>query len=129
MNTKIQLNFSSKVNSQNQVLERSTLVNVACNSVSEAAELYEELKAALGGEVVVSQHKELPQIAERAPQQTRPQLQTSEPIYQSQDNDFPPLCKRYGVPMKKMQSKFRPNSAWYGCPNWRLNGCLEKLPA
>jgi len=127
MHTKIQLNFSSKVAADNRVLERSTLVNVACNSVSEAAELYEELKAALGSEVVTSQHKELTQIAAPRPQ-PKVIIDYGRNDEQDQDGDFPPLCKSCHVPMRKMQSKFKPDAYWWGCPKWRLNGCLEKMP-
>lgn len=67
-NNKIQLNFSCRVNPvTQQVLERSTLVNVRCDSVAEATMLYQQLKASLGSDVVVSHHQELPQVKAIAP--------------------------------------------------------------
>jgi uncharacterized protein with PIN domain len=114
MNTKIQLNFSSKVNAQNQVLERSTLCNIATNSITEAAELYEQLKAALGGEVVTSQHKELPQLATRSAPARLPSPTTYEPELGR--------CPHCSTPLRQFVS--RKNSKTYAaCPKYRTTGC------
>ena len=114
MNTKIQLNFSSKVNAQNQVLERSTLVNVACNSPSEAAELYEELKALLGGETVVSQHKELPQIAARPAPAQLPSGPIHEPVLGA--------CPHCNAPLRQFVSN-KNGKTYLACPRYRTTGC------
>lgn len=88
MENKIQLNFSCRVNpTTQQVVERSTLVNVRCDSVQEAVSLYQQLKASLGSEIVVSNHQELPQVKTLAPAVLR--------TVQIQGNDGTcPQCKQ-----------------------------------
>lgn len=113
MNTKIQLNFSSKVNAENRVLERSTLCNIATNSISEAAELYEQLKAALGGELVASQHEELPQI--RLPAPTRlPAPMLTQPAHGS--------CPHCDAPLREFVSR-KNGKTYVACPRFRTTGC------
>jgi hypothetical protein len=120
VNTKIQLNFSSKVNAQNQVLERSTLVNVATNSISEAAEIYEQIKATLGGEVVTSQHEELPQITTRPAPVRLPAVPTYEPTLGN--------CPHCDAPLRQFVSR-KNGKTYKACPRFRTTGCsfIEEL--
>ena len=118
MNTKIQLNFSSKVNSENRVLERSTLCNIATNSISEAAELYEQLKVALGGELVVSQHENLPQIHYVAPAR----LPAPAPVVTAPRQGELGCCPHCSAPLRQFVSR-KNNKTYVACPRFRTTGC------
>lgn len=48
---KIQINYTIKRNADNQVVERSTMVNIRCDTTEESIKLYQELKANLNGEL------------------------------------------------------------------------------
>lgn len=51
-------------------------------------------------------------------------------VRQDEQDQLPaPRCPRCNVEMRRYASKFKPNTYWLGCPNFRVNGCLEKLPA
>jgi hypothetical protein len=127
---KVQLSFNCRTAGE-RVIERSTLVNIRVDTVDEATELYNELMAKLGKDAVISEHEYLPQIPTHVPVRLPAPSFRNEPVRvnQEQESEYTPRCSRCNVPMRKMQSKFKPNTAWWGCPNWRVNGCLEKMPA
>jgi len=121
-NDKIQLNFSCKVNPETQsVYERSTLVNVRCQTVEEAVELYQQLKARLGGEVIISQHDELQQI-DGIPNRPSTQLVPAKP--QQSDLGNCPNCstRLIRIVCRKPNSK-NYLKAYAVCPKHRITGC------
>jgi hypothetical protein len=122
MNTSIQLNFFTKTNAQNAVVERTTLVNVACNSVTEAAELYEELKTALGRDIVVSHHQELTRIPNHTPKQLAP----STTVRQS-----PGACEHCGAGLVLRTARKGPRAGqqFWSCSSFHTRGCLYTKPA
>lgn len=119
MNTKIQLNFSSKVNAENTIVERTTLVNVACNSVTEAAELYEELKTVLGRDIIVSHHKELASISTQPSQLPTKTVQP------------PGRCEHCGagLVLRTARKGLRMGQQFWSCSAFHSRGCLFTKPA
>lgn len=48
---KIQINYNIKRNADDQIFERSTLVNIRCDTTEEGVKLYNELRSSLNGEL------------------------------------------------------------------------------
>jgi hypothetical protein len=127
---KVQLSFNCRTAGE-RVIERSTLVNIRTDSVDEATALYNELVEKLGQGAIISEHEYLPQVPNRLPVRLPAPYDKPVPIRlnQEQESEYTPRCRRCDVSMKKMQSKFKPGTSWWGCPNYRTTGCLEKMPA
>jgi len=102
---KIQLNANLRFNPAGQLVGRDLLINFREQSVAECVKLLNDFNRQFNLNLGLPEAKP----AEVAVSEI-------------------PRCRRCNVPMRKMQSKFSSN-AWYGCPNWRVNGCLEKQPA
>jgi hypothetical protein len=120
MENKIQLNFSCRVNpTTQQVIERSTLVNVRCDSVAEATMLYQQLKASLGNDVVVSHHQELPQVKTLAPVVLPPTRTQSNEGICPQCKQAPLVRRTCQKPGKFFGQDFVRCSNRYHCPYFK----------
>ena len=119
--TKIQLNFNCRVNAQNQVLERSTLANIRCDSVDEAARLYQQLIEKLGSEVVISDHNELPQIASESP---------SFVPFKTEADEKPGRCElcNAGLVLRTAGKGPRAGEQFWSCIAFGSKGCLFTKP-
>ena len=96
---KIQINYTIKRNADNQVLERSTMVNIRCDTTEEGIKLYDELKANLNGELTPHEDND-----------------------KSSDNPFEVFasdhnaCPKCGGALKERRSKT--GSSFIGCSNY-----------
>jgi hypothetical protein len=117
INPLCQINYSTRVNGANEVIERSLLVNIRADKIEDAITTFQSLKQKLGN---IEDTK--PQLIHTAPTtaiKTGP-VQTS------------PQCSRCHVPLikrtcKKSGSRYY-NRQFWSCPNWARNGCLETQP-
>lgn len=119
--TKIQLNFNCKTNAQNQVLERSTLANIRCDSVEEATRLYQQLIEKLGSEVIVNDHRELPQIASESPSWVK---------FKPQAKEGPGRCElcNAGLVLRTARKGPRAGEQFWSCLSFGSKGCLYTKP-
>lgn len=103
---KIQINYNIKRNADNQIVERSTMVNIRCDSTEESVKLYNELKTSLNGELT-------PHGADD---------KLVEPVKEEADNPFEyftsgsDACPRCGGELKERKSKT--GNSFMGCSNY-----------
>ena len=97
---KIQINYTIKRNADNQVIERSTMVNIRCDTTEESVKLYQELKANLNGEL--TPHDSADKIA----------INNSANLFPPNDN----ICPRCGGALRERRSKT--GSTFLGCSNY-----------
>lgn len=121
MENKIQLNASLKFNPQGELIGRDLLVNFREESVEECCQLLADFTRRFNLNLGLVE----------SPQLQSPQGKAVTVTYQKPEQERVPAprCPRCLVPMQRYASKYKPNSYWLGCPNFRLTGCLEKMPA
>ncbi len=105
----VQINYSVRKNGQNEVTEKSTLVNIRANTVAEGYQLYAELKQKMNGELTVPVEEE-PFIGN-----------------EYADDKICPHCKIDLVLRTAKTGKNSGNDFW-GCPNFK-RGCRFTMPA
>lgn len=118
INPLCQINYSTRVNGANEVMERSLLVNIRADKIEDAITTFQALKQKLAGI-----------------EEAKLQVTGNEPIRAKSGANITqaPQCSRCHVPLikricKKTGSKNYGRQFW-SCPNWARNGCLETQPA
>lgn len=102
---KIQINYNIKRNADNQVIERSTMVNIRCDSTEEGIKLYKELKSMLNGELT-------PHVDSGNSSSSIPSSSNSANLFPPNDN----ICPRCGGALRERRSKT--GSTFLGCSNY-----------
>jgi len=102
---KIQINYSVKRSADDRVVERSTMVNIRCDSTEESVRLYNELKSSLNGEL--TPHGVDDKLVESAKEADNP----FEYFTSSSD-----VCPRCGGELKERRSKT--GNSFMGCSNY-----------
>ena len=110
---KIQINTTTDMDANNQIIKKSVMLNIRADDVKTAHELYEELRGMIeGGENPKKKPKEKsqPKAEEAAEKET-------------------PNCPIHQTPMLLKHNKTNGNM-FYGCPHWMPNrkGCNETIP-
>jgi hypothetical protein len=120
MENRIQLNANLRFAPSGELTSRDLLINFREQDLDRCCELVADFTKRFNLNLGLAPNL-LPQ-----PQATAVAVK----VHQDEQDQLPvPRCPRCNVEMRRYASKFRPNSYWLGCPNFRVNGCLEKLPA
>lgn len=118
-NNRVQLNASLRFAPNGELMSRDLLINFREGSVESCQQLVvdfaKRFNLNLGLAVNQLPQPQIMPVAVKTSQDEQEQLPT-------------PRCRRCNVPMQRYASKYKPNSFWLGCPNFRVNGCLEKMP-
>ncbi len=98
---KVQVNYNVKRNAENQVVEKSTMVNIRCDSTEEAIELYDQIKKKLNGELSGELHK------------NEDNTNGSLGLFESRDEIGD--CPKCGSQLKLRKGQ---NGSFWGCSNY-----------
>lgn len=109
---KLQINYQLRRDGGNDVIEKSTMVNIRCDNVAEAIELYQEMKKRLNGDLKDDVKKDEKET-EYEPFKT-----------EESDNDTP-KCSNCGSKMVLRHAKN--GDSFYGCRAYPR--CKFTLPA
>lgn len=119
-NNRVQLNASLRFSPTGELMSRDLLINFREGSVESCQQLVVDFAKRFNLNLGLAANQ-LPEP------QTAPVAVKIR--HDERDNLPAPMCPRCHVQMRRYASKYRPNSYWLGCPNFRVNGCLEKMPA
>lgn len=105
---KLQINYQVRRDGDNDIVEKSTMVNIRCDNVAEALELYQDIKKRLNGDLGAK---------------------TEEPAYEAvkpeESTDDTPKCSSCGSKMVLRHSK--DGKSFYGCSKYPK--CRFTFPA